>query len=236
MDEPLIDSGAAPFFAAQAIVGRWVLRHGAKLPPPVDRSADHLAVVWGEYTGPRWRRLVEAELEAQHLKTTYGAIDVKAAMNSVLDCLEGVPPADLVHFAVHGSYDPTGIQDGLALIDGSFLEPLHVSGVRMRGNPVVFLNACQVGSGSRILGDYAGMAAAFLSAGASAVIAPLWSVKDAIARQIAEDFYERVFAGVPPADALRAARTTVPMSGSAASATGLAYQFFGHPCLRLRRG
>jgi hypothetical protein len=235
MDEPLIDPAAAPFLAAQAIVGRWVLRHGAKLPPPRDRTADRLAVIWGVYKGPRWRRLTEAEAEAQHLMAAYGAMDVSAAMAPVLDCLQGTPPADLLHFAVHGIYDPTGVQEGLALVDGSFLEPLHVSGVRMPGGPFVFLNACQVGSGSRILGDYAGMAAAFLSAGASGVIAPLWSVKDTIAREIAERFYEQTLAGVPPAEALRAARAAVPMSGAAASATGLAYQYFGHPSLKLRR-
>lgn len=235
MDDPLIDPDAPPFLAAQVTVGRWVLRHGAKLPPPVDSAADRLAIVWGEYKGPRWRRLLEAEAEAGHLKATYGAVDVKATMTEVLECLEGTPPADLLHFAVHGVYDPGGVQDGLALVDGTFLEPLHISGVRMHGAPFVFLNACQVGSGSRILGDYAGMAAAFLSAGAVGVIAPLWSVKDTIAREIAERFYHQVFAGVPPAEAMRVARAGVPMSGQTPSATGLAYQFFGHPSLRLHR-
>ena len=47
----------------------------------------------------------------------------------------------------------------------------------------VFLNACQVGAGQRVLGDYAGLATAFLSAGAAGVVAALWNVHDLAARE-----------------------------------------------------
>jgi CHAT domain-containing protein len=117
----------------------------------------------------------------------------------------------------------------------------------MAGRPFVFLNACQVGTGSEVLGDYSGIAAAFLNAGASGVIAPLWSVKDDIAKTVALEFYENTFAGASVGESARAARAgfsspvSPPGDDNAAedatadgpSATFMAYQYFGHPSLRL---
>ena len=184
MPEPRLDSTAPPFLSAQAIVGRWVLNTGTKLPPPTTKDVQKIAVVWGEYKGPRFRRLVEAEQEAADLKKKYpGVIDVNADVVNVLECIEGQVEVDLLHFAVHGVYDPQGVENGLVLVDGKFLDPMVVSGSTLTRAPFVFLNACQVGSGSRTLGDYSGMAAAFLEAGASGVVAPLWSIKDDIAHR-----------------------------------------------------
>ena len=70
----------------------------------------------------------------------------------------------------------------------------------------MFLNACQVGMAGETLGQYGGMAQAFVEAGASAVIAPLWSVKDDVARDISLRFYQAVFSGTSPAEFLRAER------------------------------
>jgi CHAT domain-containing protein len=112
---------------------------------------------------------------------------------------------------------------------------MHVKGSDLRAAPFVFLNACQVGQGQQILGDYAGLAEAFLYAGASAVVAPLWSVKDDVARTIALEFYQQVLGGdARPADVLREARRRFTETATP-SGTYLAYQFFGHPALRLRR-
>jgi CHAT domain-containing protein len=141
-----------------------------------------------------------------------------------------------LHFAVHGIYDPNSVLNGLVLADGRALNPLQVRGNTFARAPFVFLNACQVGSGQKILGDYAGLAEAFLYGGAAAVVAPLWSVKDTIAREIAMRFYEQAFAGKSPAEILRAERAAFPNNDEATSATSLAYLFYGHPSLLLRRG
>jgi CHAT domain-containing protein len=86
-----------------------------------------------------------------------------------------------------------------------------------------------------VLGDYAGIAEAFLFAGASGVIAPLWSIDDVIAREIALRFYERALAGEAPADVLRRERAAFRDDPSVVSSTYLAYQFYGHPQMRLSR-
>jgi hypothetical protein len=233
--DPPLDTEAPPFLAAQAVVGRWILDEQRPPPtPPADAGIRSIAVVWGIYDKvPRWRRLEEAEGEAKDLMTRYGAKEVEAATPAVLKCLEGDPVADLLHFAVHGKYDPDGVEHGLALVDGQMLRPMQVKGFDLTGSPFVFLNACQVGSGEKVLGDYAGMAEAFLYAGASAVVAPLWSVKDAVARSIASSFYERTLGrGERPAEVLRDERKAFS-GGDRKSATYLAYQFFGHPMMKL---
>jgi CHAT domain-containing protein len=101
----------------------------------------------------------------------------------------------------------------------------------------VFLNACQVGAGADQLHQYSGLASAFLSAGASGVIAPLWSVKDDIAHRIAVGFYDATIGdGLMVGEAIRKEREAFA-GGDAEpeSATFMAYQYFGHPCLRLAR-
>ncbi|HSE63577.1 MAG TPA: CHAT domain-containing protein [Thermoanaerobaculia bacterium] len=234
--EPPIDPDAPPFLGAQANVGRWVLaKKGPKLPPPAQVNVGPMAVVFGVYKTP-WQRLLEAEDEAAKLKDTYGAVGVDATIDPVLNCISGTPEADILHFAVHGMYDAdAALLDGLILVDGNPVAPLQVKGSALRRGPFVFLNACQVGRGNRILGDYAGMAEAFLFAGAAALVAPLWSVKDDVAKRIALDFYEKTFAGATPADVLRRERAKFKPSLGPEFATYLAYQFFGHPTMKLTR-
>jgi CHAT domain-containing protein len=79
------------------------------------------------------------------------------------------------------------------------------------------------------------MAEAFLFAGASGVVAPLWKIKDTLAKQLALQFYEATFSGTAPAEFLRQQRRAFKDSADSASATFLAYQFFGHPSLKLVR-
>jgi CHAT domain-containing protein len=192
--------------------------------------------VSGVYNLPGWDRLIDAEQEADELATTYGAAKVNAASQDVLRLVGGNPPADVLHFAVHGQYDPNGEIDGIVLVDGLTLDPMQVKGSPLTSRPFVFLNACQVGTSRELLGDYAGLAHAFLRAGACAVVAPLWSVKDTTAKAIALRFYEQARAGERPAEILRAERGAAPLTEDPPSATGLAYQFFGHPAMTIGGG
>jgi hypothetical protein len=233
--DPPIDPGAPPFLSAQATLGRWVLgQRRPRLPPPATLEVHRLAVVSGVYGAhPGWQRLVDAEQEASEIAKRWHATPIEASSQPVLRLVKGDPPAELLHFAVHGQYDPTGAIDGLVLVDGMVLDPLRVRGSPLPSAPFVFLNACQVGAGESVLGDYAGLADAFLFAGASAVIAPLWSIDDVIARELALRFYEHALNGEPPAEVLRRERAAFRDDPSVTSSTSLAYQFFGHPSMRL---
>jgi hypothetical protein len=234
--DPPLDAALPPFLSAQASVGRWVLGHRRpKLPPPVDVQVNAVAVVWGVYDRQEWR-LVEAEDEAAQLQKTFGATSVDAQATAVIGCLKGDPKAEILHFAVHGIYNPTGPKEGLILVDGRTLDPMEVRGVRLDTAPFVFLNACQVGTGTTVLGDYAGMAAAFLYAGAAGVVAPLWSIDDVLAKEIALRFYQQTLVeGRSPAEVFRAERARFIDSPEIASSTFLAYQFFGNPAMKLTK-
>ncbi|MER5650797.1 hypothetical protein [Streptosporangium sp. NPDC002524] len=69
-----------------------------------------------------------------------------------------------------------------------------------------------------------GNAQAFLLAGASAVVAPLWSAGGGAV----PEFYRRCLGGEPPAEVLRSMRAQDPDGAGA-------YQFHGHPSLTLHR-
>jgi CHAT domain-containing protein len=195
-----------------------------------------IAVLSGIYSNvPGWQRLQQAEDEASEIEVRWNGIHVEAATDPVLKCIKGVPPGDLLHFALHGNYDPNSTLNGLILVDGEALDPTTVKGCNLARTPFVFLNACQVGQGNAVLGDYSGMAAAFLYAGASGVVAPLWSIKDTIAKEIALNFYAKTFDGMAPAEFLCGERSRFKDSSATISATCLAYQFFGHPAMRLVR-
>ncbi len=233
LDEPL-DPSAPPFLSAQVDVGRWALgQRRPKLPPPAKVEVHSFAVVSGVYdTSPEWPRLFDAEEEAADLAKAYKTTSVDARSANVQRLLEGDPRADLLHFAVHGQYDPGGQIDGLVLVDGA-LGPNQVTGSELGGTPFVFLNACQVGAANEVLGDYAGMADAFLKAGASGVIAPLWSIDDVLARELALKFYAKALKGESPASVMRSERTAFQKADGPTSSTYLAYQFYGHPRMTL---
>jgi serine/threonine protein kinase len=238
MEKPL-DSNHAPFFGAQVTIGRWILAGAGgrpSTPPRGSAAADRMAVVWGEYEGPGLERLEHAEQEADDLHQTYGAQKVEAKTEPVDNCLNGNPATDVLHFAVHGKYDPSGFEDGIILVDRKTLGELDVRGVDLDPPHFVFLNACQVGNGSEKLGIYSGMASAFVYAGASAVVAPLWSIDDGLARDLAKGFYEAAFAGASPADFLREKRASFTKASSPKSSINMAYQFFGHPGMQMARG
>jgi hypothetical protein len=237
LDEPLdADPAVPPFLGAQANVARWILGDKTPVqPPPRERLVSAMAVVAGDYSNSDWDELPEATREAKSLAGEYKAMAVDADLRTVLELLKGNPKVDLVHFAVHGQYDGEVGRDGLIMVDGQILNGNKVLARPLDG-PFVFLNACQVGAGNKILAGAAGLAADFVNAGASGVVAPLWSVKDTIAREIAEEFYARVFGDprVSPAVALRECRAKF-RDDPAASPTYLAYQFFGGPNMTLIR-
>ncbi len=247
LDEPLFDPEAAPFLGAQAVVGRWVQPADRQtrphLPPPAELEVGRMSFVTGIYSGATApRRLKEAEAEVEELQAEFSqdapadrVTRVDARLKEVLASLRADPGADLLHFSLHGRFDRTGLEDGLLLIDSKWLMPAQVKGTDLHHGPFVFLNACQVGQGDEVLGVYAGMAEAFLFAGASAVVAPIWSVDDKVAHDIALSFYQATLrdgSDTPAAEVLRRERAKFTRDQQAA--TYLSYQFFGHPEMRLR--
>lgn len=251
--------GASPFLGAHVTIGRWLLTERKPRPTPPRRVDVHSqALFTAKYEGvTRWPTLPAAEQEAADLAQKYPpSTIVQPLYDDVMQCLRGEPQADVMHFALHGQFDPDGIDEGLVLLTpkpgggftAQYLQPPHVDAVDFGHAPFVFLNACQMGATKKVLGDYAGMAAAFLHAGAAGVIAPLWNVDDHLASTLARDFYDAAYSADAPsvAEVLRRARAKYTRKTATAAAadpeghraigpTLIAYQFFGHPRLQLMR-
>lgn len=256
LDDRTSDHDAPPFLGARAQVGRWPL---SAPPPPADPpravAVERAVAVSGVYDGvPGWTRLPHAEIEAPAVISLCGGGEaVEPDFRKVVSSLRGNPVGQVLHFALHGRFEQGAARSGLVLlapdpktageVTEKFLQPQHVRGVRMEHQPFVFLNACQVGAGEELLGDYGGLAADFVFAGASAVVAPLWSVHDEVAHEFALDFYRRSLDGerLPPAEILRRRRAELTSARVGELATGdgklslLAYQLYGHPKYTMSR-
>ena len=168
-------------------------------------------------------------------------------------CSAGNPAGDVLHVALHGQYDAQGDQEGIVLLAKSpaggataqFLSTHDAGDRRLEpAGPFVFLNACQVGTDERVLGDYGGFASTLLRIGAAGVVAPLWNVKDDVAAEVARPSTPprspRAGSRSPPPRrcapcARRTPRTRSGPAPRASTPTLVAYQVFGHPRLRLNR-
>jgi hypothetical protein len=212
---------APPFLATSTVMGRWYIAPGAPLPPPVTVEAGARDVVATE-------ELPAAGSEARRLQAEFHFTVTPPTIASVLNTFE---ESGIVHLACHGSWR---IDEGhcfLQLADGRLL-PRHIAGLNLRHHPFVFLNACQVAAGGEALSTPTGFPAELVLAGAAGCITPLWSVRDDEAYQIAVAFYRDLFAGRPPAELIRELRNRAVASNPART-TPFAYQYCGHPDLRL---
>ncbi|BDU07241.1 CHAT domain-containing protein [Nocardia cyriacigeorgica] len=255
LDPPLDTEygGRAPFLGAHLAMSRWPFApEGPQPSPRRDHPVAAQAVLTADYDGVRnFPPLPAAVAEAARFGQRYGPITALAPMREqVIDCLEGRIPVDLLHVALHGSFDDTVQEDGLVLLEtrdtgvvASFLTALAVRGLRNTAStPFIYLNACSVGAGQAILGSYAGFATALLQTGAIGVVAPLWTIEDTVAAELAARFYDGAFADppVPVAELLRRARADytrdrVLADPERVTPTLLGYLAFGHPRLTLRR-
>lgn len=129
---------------------------------------------------------------------------------------DAAPQQQIIHFATYGVLNkdnplfsfvelmPEGGDDGR-------LEVHDVFGLRLRARLVV-LSACQTALGAGALADvpagddWVGLVQAFLSAGASHVMATLWSVQDRGTADLMTRFYTALRAGRPEAEALAEAQ------------------------------
>jgi hypothetical protein len=238
LDEPL-DGDRHPYLAAQTIMGRWVRHEKVIAPPPVTLPIARLTAVAAEYgLGTDQVKLPHAMAELAHLRDAWGAAALLAKREFLEPLVEEPRRAGhLIHFAVHGLSDPEGNDQALLLADKSRLLPSALAGRYRCGEDApfdfVFLNACQVGTAASCLGQAAGFPGDLIRGGAKGFLAPLWNVDDSLALDFARHFYEQVFThGRTIGEVLYEARTAYDPKKST---TPMAYIYYGHPNLKLRR-
>jgi CHAT domain-containing protein len=114
------------------------------------------------------------------------------------------------------------LRSGLALagaqtwLDGGALPPEagnglltaeDVTGLDLLDTELVVLSACETGLGEVQVGEGVfGLRRAFVLAGAKTLVMSLWKVPDEETRELMENFYRRVLAGEPRAEALQNAQ------------------------------
>lgn len=104
---------------------------------------------------------------------------------------------DIIHYAGHASFDKNDPEGSAWLLSDGLLRAREIRNtLAWTESPpwLVFANACEAGmdAGSpagRYQSDVFGLATAFINQGVAAYIAPLWPVDDAVAAQLAVDFY-----------------------------------------------
>lgn len=151
----------------------------------------------------------------------------------------GTVARSLIHFICHGKDTAAGIQC-IRLDNNEELSSSNILGIDglgelfARTRPVVFLNACEIGRTVPSLVGLGGFVASFIKLGATAVIAPLWSVEDTIAHEIATLFYQEIKQnpGQTVAQIFKKVRAKGydPASGRD---TYVAYCFYGDPSAKV---
>lgn len=191
---------AAEFLCIRHAVGRWVADCSSRLPQQI--PVHELVACGSTYVGydAVYPTLPWVKDELEWLETNYHAKTVPLKSADVISFLKS-GTAQAVHFACHGQMDHQNPLRSQLIMEDSpdNLRPTVISAQEVemglgKAHPLVFLNACQVGSAGASLSLMAGFPGAFLKAGASAVISPLWTISDEHAKAITEAFYQAAFA------------------------------------------
>lgn len=220
--------------------------------PRQSMAVRRMAVMAGWYKDSSgMRRLPQAEQEARKLAEDTAGLPLRARPEQLRDLLEdrlqeGFENVQVqaVHFAGHGAYNP--VAPGawtLYLEDGSAVQSTVFRAANFGGDrqPLLFLNACMLGIGGETIGDMAGFPGHSLRGGFGGVLAALWEIDDQVAHDIAIEFWARALppgpgAGEPIGQILRDLRARyVPDARPAPISTYLAYVYYGHPRLTLKR-
>lgn len=114
-----------------------------------------------------------------------------------------------VHFATHGLLDVEHPELSALVLSDGLLYAHEIASLELHADAVV-LSACRTALGREIRGEgLIGLARAFLYAGAARVVVSSWDVDDRATTELMQRFYRHVFAGAPPAAALRQAQIEI---------------------------
>ncbi len=121
-----------------------------------------------------------------------------------------IPNFRYVHFAVHAVSDPVDPLHSALLLtrrdEGSAVSAAEIRQMPWRAE-LVTLSCCHSAGARNYSGEgLVGLTWAFLEGGAHNVIAGLWDVNDRSTSRLMSDFYRRLAAGRPSAEALREAK------------------------------
>ncbi len=104
---------------------------------------------------------------------------------------------DIIHFAGHAQYVESDRERSAWIFSDGPLWAVEIRNTLAKCSAVpwlVFANACESGMGKGTMAGYQsnvfGLATAFINQGVTAYVGPLWPIGDAVAFQMAKDFYQ----------------------------------------------
>ena len=126
------------------------------------------------------------------------------------DLVGEIGTSEVFHFAGHAIINRTRPEWSRLVVGDTVIRAEDIERRSLSRLQLVVLSACRTASGLPAGPDgRMGLPAAFLSAGAEAVVATQWDVEDAAARDVAVLLHRAWASGRAPADALRAAQREV---------------------------
>jgi len=234
------------FLCLRHATGR-VVRTEQAVPPHPHRDLSHPlgALLLADPQG----NLVSAYTEGRMLRDTLAAhpdeieVALKTSAITVRQVCDRLREADLVHFAGHATYRQESPGDsGWMLKDGT-LSPREIralaGGARLLPS-LIFSNACQSGqtsawrAGDHFQEDIFGLANAFLLAGVRHYVGTFFDIPDEASVTLATAFYDRLLAGEPVGEALRAARQSCVDLYGRHHPIWASYMLYGDPAFRYR--
>jgi CHAT domain-containing protein len=174
-------------------------------------------------SGPEFPRLAHAAREIARISDQF-APDARTVYSGAQADRHAYLGSDaaryaFIHFAAHGIANREAPLESAVVLsptgDASKLYARDILRIPIRAD-LVTISACS-GAGSRTYAGegLVGLTWAFLTSGASNVIAALWNVDDASTAALMEDLYARLARGDAPAEALRRSQLTLVKSSSA---------------------
>jgi CHAT domain-containing protein/tetratricopeptide (TPR) repeat protein len=159
---------------------------------------------------PEGTDLTHAQEEAKRIASIFTESDVfigDLATKRVF--FEKAPSSSMVHIATHSSLDRDRVNNSfiqLAGPDGK-LYLGEIYGLTLQPSSLVALSSCDSALGEDNPGrEFASLASAFTTAGASSVIASMWKVDDMATARLFVEFYRNLKGGMPRAESLRLAK------------------------------
>ena len=215
---------------AEFAIGRWVT--DKYVSPPQKIAFGQTYIVAPQY--PPNRQLKTSPMEVQILQASFSPSSViSPALVQNIDSTLGLGGTTLLHFVCHGK---SGFPQAISLEqDREQLTCWQVSALQgfassfPKARTFVFLNACEVGRLTPSLVGVGGFGNAFIEIGSSGVVAPLWSVDDTIAHQVATEFYTATSSSPSAAFAEILRRIRGKAYSGSAEDTWAAYCFYGDP-------
>ncbi|MEQ9371301.1 MAG: tetratricopeptide repeat protein [Coleofasciculus chthonoplastes F3-SA18-01] len=152
-----------------------------------------------------------AEVEAALIRQLFSQVTLIANPNATREslCQSLQTPHHVFHFTGHGAYNSGNpAQSCLFLDDTDQLTLTDIIHRDLRDYYLACLCACETAmtGDETITDEYVGLVSAFLKAGVTYVISPLWTVESAASALLIVKFYQHLEAGQSPPMALKSAQ------------------------------